>query len=54
MFFSRKSSKDETKLQETIYFSDPKVQKSFEKFREAAKNAPLEDQMRLIKKAIRD
>ena len=55
MFSLIKSSKKESNLQETvIYFSDPKVQKSFENFREAAKNAPLEDQMRLIKKVIRD
>lgn len=55
MLLLRKSSKDESKVEEdSVYFSDPKVQKSFEKFCEAAKNAPLEDQMRLIKKVIRD
>jgi len=55
MLLLKKFSKDESKVEESrIYFSDLKVQKSFEKFSEAAKNAPLEDQMRLIKKAIRD
>ena len=55
MGFFKKADSKESKLDESaIYFSDPKVQKSFEKFCEAAKNAPLEDQMRLIKKVIRD
>ena len=56
MFFLRKeNSKNKNILDKgMVSFNDPKVQKSFEKFYEAAKKAPLEDQMRLIKKVMRD
>ena len=55
MGFFKKADSRESKLDKgIIYFSDPQIQKSFEKFCEAAKKAPLEDQVRLIRKAIRD
>ncbi len=40
--------------QSVIYFEEPELQKSFEKFSKSVKNLPIEEQKKLVKELFED